>query len=123
MDKIAPAGEEDRIGVFAALRTTRAFKRRHMRFLQTQDDWNLVVEIGFHQEDGKPLTMKKLQLIGLVSVPSLQRRLRRLREGGIIVARRSAQDARLVELTLSPNIMRAFAKYSELIKSVHCGGA
>jgi hypothetical protein len=111
------------MGVFAALRTTRAFRRRHLDFLETQEDCDVVLEIGFHQERGNPLTMKHLQLLGLASVPTLQRRLRRLRQVGAIVARKSQIDGRAVELVLSPKLMRTYARYGQLIKTLQLSGA
>jgi hypothetical protein len=110
------------MGVFAALRTARAFRRRHLNFLETVEDMDLVLEIGYHQERGEPLSMKQLQLQGIASVPTLQRRLRRLRLAGAVVIRRSASDGRAVEVLLSPRVMRAYAKYAEVIRSIHVEG-
>ncbi len=111
------------MGVFAALRTTRAFRRRHLDFLETREDCDLVLEIGFHQESGTPLTMKQLQLMGLASVPTLQRRLRRLRQVGAIMGRKSQEDGRAVELVLSPKLLRTYARYGDLIRSIQVNGA
>lgn len=77
-----------------------------------------MLEIGYHQERGEPLSMKRLQLLGLASVPTLQRRLRRLRQAGAVLIRRSEDDGRAVELMLSPKAVRAYAKYAELIRSM-----
>ena len=110
------------MGVFAALRATRAFRRRHLDFLRTQEDLDLVLEIGFHQESGTPLTMKHLQLMGLASVPTLQRRLRRLRQVGAIIGRRSQEDGRAVELELSPRLLRTYARYGDLIRALQLNG-
>jgi DNA-binding MarR family transcriptional regulator len=103
--------------VFAALRTTRAFRRRHLHFLETPEDLDLVIEIGYHQERGEPLSMKQLQLLGVTSVPTLQRRLRRLRQAGAVVIRRSKVDGRAVEVLLSPKALQAYGKYAEVIRS------
>jgi hypothetical protein len=111
------------MGVFAALKTTRSFRRRHLQFLETREDCDLVLEIGFHQESGTPLSMKQLQLLGVASVPTLQRRLRRLRLAGAVLIRRSANDGRAVELLLSPKVLRAYARYGELIRSIRLEGA
>jgi len=111
------------MGVFAALRTTRAFRRRHLHFLETAEDLDLVLEIGYHQERGELLSMKQLQLLGVSSVPTLQRRLRRLRQAGAVLIRRSEADGRAVEVLLSPKVLRAYAKYGELIRSLQLDGA
>jgi hypothetical protein len=106
------------MGVFAALQKTRGFRRRHLPFIESCEDVDLVLEIGHRQELGKPLSMKELQLMGLVSVPTLQRKLRRLREAGVVQVRKSPKDGRAVELALSPKVLRAYAKYVELIRSI-----
>ena len=104
--------------VFAALHATRAFRRRHLHFLESAEDLDLVLEIGYHQERGEPLSMKRLQLIGVTSVPTLQRRLRRLRQAGAVLMRRSDADGRAVELYLSAKVLRIYQKYGELIRSL-----
>ena len=116
------------MNLFAHLRRTRSFRRRHLDFLETREDHDIVQEIGFHEEAGKPLTLKQLQLMGFASIPTLQRRLRRLRQLGAVVARRSATDARAVELILSQKLHRTYARYAELIRARnhptdHGGGA
>ena len=105
------------VKLFAHLRTTRAFRRRHLGFLETREDHDIVQEVGLHEEKGAPLTVKNLQIMGIAPVPTLQRRLRRLRELGLVIARRSARDARSVELTLSPKLHRTYARYAEVIRS------
>jgi DNA-binding MarR family transcriptional regulator len=107
--------------LFAHLRATRAFRRRHLNFLETREDHDIVQEIGFHEEKGTPLTLKQLQLMGIASMPTLQRRLRRLRQLGAIVARRSQNDGRAVELTLSAKLQRTYERYAELIRGKHAG--
>jgi hypothetical protein len=110
---------DDWVKVFTHLHATRSFRRRHLPFLQTQEDHDIILEVGLHQERGTPLTLKQLQFLGITSIPTLQRRLRRLRELGAIVARRSTRDARVVELTLSSKVMRTYARYGELISRVN----
>lgn len=106
------------MGVFAVLQKTRVFRRRNLAFIERSEDADLILEIGFHQEQGKPLTMKALQLSGLVSVPTLQRRLRHLRQAGVVQTRKSARDGRAVELVLSPKVVKAYARYGELIREL-----
>jgi DNA-binding MarR family transcriptional regulator len=110
------------MGVFAGLQKTRGFRRRHLQFIESCEDVDLVVEIGHRQELGKPLSVKELQLLGVLSAPTLQRRLRRLRLAGVVQARRSEKDGRAVELVLSPRVVKAYAKYGELIRSIPFAG-
>jgi|SRR5687768_6285710 DNA-binding MarR family transcriptional regulator len=107
--------------VFARLRAMRAFEKRHLDFLQTLEDYDLVQEIGYHQERGKPLTMKALYLLDLASVATVQRRLRRLRQLGAVQQIRSESDGRALELCLTPKVQKTFAKYAELLASGSVG--
>lgn len=109
------------MGVFAALQQTRGFRRRHFQFIESCEDVDLVVEIGYHQEQGKPLSMKELQLLGVTSVPTLQRKLRRLKQAGVVQTRKSEKDGRAIELVLSPRVLKAYARYGELIRSLQLG--
>lgn len=104
---------------FARLRAARQFERLHMDALKTLEDFDLIREIGYHQEKGTPLAMKRLYLLNLGSVATMQRRLRRLRKMGLIVQKRSARDRRAVELFLSPKLLKTFVKYAEVLSARH----
>ena len=114
MDKNGNKGD-GAVGSFAKMRAVRAYKNKHLHQLETVTDYRLVEEIGFHQERGRPLTMKAVYLLGLASVATIQRRLKRLRDAGAIVAAKADDDARVVELTLSPKIYKAYLRYAELL--------
>ena len=105
------------MGVFDRLRALRAFEKQHLHFLSMGGDHQLIGEIGHHQADGKPLTLKQVILLDVGSIATVQRQLRRLKELGLVQHRRAAADRRAVELTLSPKCVRLFAKYDELMTS------
>ena len=94
----------------------RAYEKRHLQFLKTLEDRDLVCEIGFRQH-AKPMALKEALTLGIGSVATVQRRLRRLRQLGVIQQQRSQQDARAVELLLSPRVLKLFARYYELVKN------
>ncbi len=102
--------------VFSLLRAARDLERRELGFLETVEDLDLVREIGFHEERGAPLTMNRAYAIGVASAATVQRRLRRLRELGAVVPRRSRADGRVVELTLGPAVAKTYARYVEMIR-------
>ena len=104
--------------VFERLRALRIFEKQHLGFLRTIEDHNLVREIGYHQAEGKSLTLKQLFLLDVGSVATVQRRLRRLKQLGIIHQRRSTLDGRAVEFTLTPRCVKAFEKYDALLRAV-----
>lgn len=99
--------------LFAKLRAMRAFEKRHLHFLRTLEDFDLIREIGYHQEEGAPLTMKRLFLLDLASIATVQRRLRHLKHSGAIHLTRSRHDARRVEVSLSPKLLKTYGKYAE----------
>ena len=101
--------------VFEKLRARTAFEKQHLFHLKTLEDHTLVHEIGYCQAQGKPLTLKQIFLLGAGSVATVQRRLRRLKQLGVIQQRRSASDRRAVELTLSPKYQRICARYGRML--------
>jgi DNA-binding MarR family transcriptional regulator len=103
--------------LFEKLRALRAYEKQHLDFLDSVEDHHLISEIGYHQAKGKPLTLKQLSLLDVGSIATVQRRLRRLKELGLVQHRRSASDRRAIELTLSPKCLRVLAKYDSLMSS------
>lgn len=103
------------MGVFTKLRNIRTFERRRLRFLRTMEDLDVLCEIGLHQEKGRPLTMKELHRLRLGSVPTMQRRLRRLRQFGAVASRRTERDGRAVELKITPRALKLFNRYAALL--------
>ena len=96
--------------VIGALRALRAFEKQHLHFLTTAEDRDLVCEIGYAQARGSPLGMKQLLLLGVGSPATLHRRLRRLRDLGLLHYGRSTRDRRSVEVTLSPRLLQVYAR-------------
>ncbi|MBV8032511.1 MAG: hypothetical protein JO035_13455 [Betaproteobacteria bacterium] len=102
--------------VFARLKALRAFEKKHFPYLRTLEDYDLVREIGYHQENGGRLTMKQLYLLDVASVATVQRRLRRLRQLGVVQQVRSDKDGRALEIQVTPRIVKSFARYLELLR-------
>jgi len=103
--------------LFQKLRALRAFEKQHLDFFSSVEDHHLIGEIGYHQTKGKPITLKQLFLLDVGSIATVQRRLRRLKNLGLVQHRRAGNDRRTVELTLSPKFLRIFAKYDALMSS------
>jgi DNA-binding MarR family transcriptional regulator len=106
------------MALFEKLRALRAFKKKHLPFLETIEDFDLLLEIAYHQERGTPLTMKQVYLLGIASMATVQRRLRRLRQAGAIHQVRCDGDGRSLELRITPRVLRVFTRYAELNLSV-----
>jgi hypothetical protein len=99
----------------ASLLAGRAFERTHLPFLATLEERDLLCEIGHRQVRGEPLTMKQVFLLGIGSVATIQRRLRRLRRLGAVQQLRRRDDRRTVEVTLAPKVLKAFASYAAVL--------
>lgn len=106
--------------IFKKLRTLRAFQKRHMPFLQSCEDFDIVREIGFHQYSKAPLTLKLLFLRDIGSVATVQRRLRRLKKLDVVRQKRTAHDRRNLELTLSPAICGVYRRIGRLLLKPRC---
>jgi DNA-binding MarR family transcriptional regulator len=104
------------VKVFSTLRALRAYEREHLPFLLTLEDFDVIREIGYHQESGTPLTLKLLFLQNIGSVATIQRRVRRLKRLGVVHQRRSDADRRNVELTVDPEVLNAYKRMSSLLK-------
>jgi hypothetical protein len=103
------------LSVFQRLKLLREFERHQLAFLKTLEDFDLVCEIGLRQALGEPLTVKQVFLLGFGSVPTVQRRLSRLRRLGVIQQRRADADRRSVEVTLAPKVLKALGGYDDFL--------
>lgn len=100
---------------YSVLRKIASFQKKHLSMLQSHEDYAIAVEIGYHQEIGKPLTLKQLFLLEIASPATVQRRLKRLINLGVASKKYRQSDGRMVELGLSPQTDRAFRKYADSI--------
>jgi DNA-binding MarR family transcriptional regulator len=90
------------VQAFQKLKTLRELERQQLPFLRTVEDFDIVVQIGYHAEAASPLTLKQLFLLGIGSAATIQRRLSRLKRLGVVQHKRVERDRRSVELSLSP---------------------
>lgn len=103
--------------LFEKLHALKTFEKPHVDFVGTAEDYHLICEIGYQQAKGEPITLKQLFLLDIGSTATVERRLRRLKELGLVQHRRGMNDRRAIELTLSPKCIRIFAKYDTLMGS------
>jgi len=98
--------------IFSDLRDIIRLERHHLPFIDTLEDRNIATHIGYHDtlsED--PLTLKLLYLLGIGSIATVQRRLARLVNMGVVVKRRHNEDRRALTLHLSVTIKRDYQRY------------
>jgi hypothetical protein len=104
--------KDEAFAALGSLCELRAFERRHLPFVRTLEERDLICAIGQAQAAGKPLTMKEAFLLGLGSVATVQRRLRHLKRHGAIQQKPCEHDRRVVELLLAPKLLKAIATAS-----------
>ena len=104
--------------LFAALRKIREFERLQMPFLKSVIDFDIVIEIGYAEEEGQPLTLKQLYLLKITSRSTVRRRLARLIEQEIVTRRKQTSDQRAVVLTISPPSLKLLGKYGGALTTI-----
>jgi len=97
--------------LFTGLRQIREFERRQLPFFKTVVDFDIVVEIGYAEEQEQPLTLKQLVLLNLGSRTTVRRKLARLIEEGIVARRKQTSDHRASLLTISASTVKLLGKY------------
>ena len=65
----------------------RDFERRQLPFLKTVVDFDIVIEIGYAEEQGQSLTLKQLFLLNLSSRTTVRRKLATCRSGSTVRCR------------------------------------
>jgi len=102
---------------FKKLKTIREFEKAHMPHLRSHEDFDIVIEVGFHEESGQPLTLKCLLLLGITSTSTTQRRVHALVEAGILTRTRSTSDRRSILLGVSSQTRKLADRYVQLLHS------
>lgn len=101
--------------VFHRLQAIREFEKRQLAFLETVEDLDILVQIGLRQETGSALTLKELLLLGIGSPATVQRRLRRLRQHGVVQQERCPRDRRNVALAVSARFLGTLETYRDVL--------
>ena len=103
--------------LFATLRRKREYERAQLPFMHSLVDFDIIIEIGFHQELSQPITLKQLLLLSLASGRTTRRRLDTLVASGAVLRRRKAGDHRAAALTLSATTLRTMEKYGSMLQT------
>ncbi len=104
--------------VFTGLRKIREFERLQLPFLKSVVDFDIVIEIGYAEEEGQPLTLKQLFLLNISSRTTVRRKLARLIEQGIVFRRKHVNDRRASLLNISPSSIKLLGKYGGTLTSI-----
>ena len=104
--------------LFTGLKQIREFERRQLPFLRSVVDFDIIIEIGYAEEQEQPLTLKQLFLLNIRARSTVRRKLASLIEQGIVIRRRHANDQRSTLLIISPSSVRLLGKYGGTITSI-----
>jgi hypothetical protein len=104
--------------LFTGLRKLREFQRVQLPFFRSILDYDIVIEIGYAEELGRPITLKRLFLLNISSASTVRRKLNNLVNEGIVIRRKTTNDQRTTALTVGPATIRALGKYSAAIATI-----
>ena len=104
--------------LFTGLKQIREFERKQLPFLKTVVDFDIVIEIGYAEEQGQKLSLKQLFLLNISSRTTVRRKLARLIEQGIVIRRKHARDHRASLLVISPSTLKLLGKYGGTLTSI-----
>jgi DNA-binding MarR family transcriptional regulator len=104
--------------LFTGLRKLRQFQRLQLPFFHSILDYDIVIEIGYGEELGRPITLKQLFLLNISSRSTVRRKLNRLVDQGIIIRRKTTHDRRASVLTVSPATVKLLGKYGGAMSSI-----
>lgn len=104
--------------LFTGLREIRAFERLQLPFFKSLIDFDIVIEIGYLEEQGQPPTLKQLFLLNISSRTTVRRKLARLIEQGIVIRLKRASDHRASLLTISPSGVKLLGKYGGTLTAI-----
>jgi DNA-binding MarR family transcriptional regulator len=104
--------------LFAALRKKRQFERAQLPFLKALVDFDIIIEIGYAEEQKEPLTPKQLYLMKLGPPTTVRRRLAALADQGVVARRQNAHDRRSTFLTIASSSLKVLGKYGKVLAAV-----
>src|ERR1700674_4680425 len=104
--------------LFTGLKKIREFERKQLPFLKSIVVFDIVIEIGYAEEQGQPLTLKQLFLLNIRSRTTVRRKLRRLIDQGIVTRRKHASDHRSSLLTISASSIKLLSRYGGTLTSI-----
>ena len=104
--------------LFTGLKKIRDFERLQLPFLKSVFDFDIVIEIGYAEEQGQPLTLKQLFLLNICSRTTVRRKLAMLIEQRIVSRRKHARDHRASLLMIAPSIGKLLCRYGGTLTSI-----
>jgi DNA-binding MarR family transcriptional regulator len=108
--------------LFATLKKMREFERLQLSFIRSFIDFDIIIEVGYAQEQNRTFTPKQLFLLKIGSVTTVRRRLVKLTEQGVVMRHTNSNDHRSDLLTLSPASLKALDRYGSVLSAITAAG-
>jgi DNA-binding MarR family transcriptional regulator len=104
--------------LFTGLRKIRQSERAHLPLLKTVIDYDIVIEIGYEEERGHPITLKRLYLLEICSRGTLRRHLSQLVADEMVTREKHPQDGRASLLLIPASTIKLLSKYSTMLSAI-----
>ena len=104
--------------LFTGLKQIREYEKLQLPFLRSVADFDIVIEIGYAEEQGQPLTLKHLLLLNIISPTTVRRKLARLIDEGIVIRRKQLHDHRASLLIVAPSSVKSLGRYGGTLTSI-----
>jgi len=104
--------------LFTGLRKIREFEKGQLPFINSIFDFDIVIEIGYEAEQGRPLTLKRLYLLNICSRGTMRRKLAALIAKGIVIRRPHPADKRASLLMIAPVTVKLLGKYGGMLTGI-----
>ena len=104
--------------LFAGLRKIREYQKGRLLFVRSMVEFDIIIEIGYAEECGEPITLKQLQLLNICSRTTMQRKLTQLIEQQVVQRYKNSHDRRANMLGVSPKSLRLLKRYGRMLRSI-----
>jgi DNA-binding MarR family transcriptional regulator len=104
--------------LFAGLRKIREYQKGQLPFLRSLVEFDIIVEIGYAEERGEPITLKQLLLLNICSRTTMRRKLAQLIEQQVVHRHKNSRDRRANVLGVSPGSLRLLTRYGQMLRII-----
>ena len=96
---------------FAKMRVLSALRMKHLPFIQTTAQHDVIIAIGEANAASIPINYKQLSLLELMPPTTLQRTLKRLHADALITKTQGTTDSRHINYALTESVANAYAAF------------
>jgi DNA-binding MarR family transcriptional regulator len=104
--------------LFTGLRKIREYQKGQLPFVRSLVEFDIVIEIGYAEECGEPITLKQLELLNICSRTTVRRKLAQLIEQQVVQRRKHSRDRRANMLAVSPTSLRLLTRYGRMVRTI-----